>query len=129
MAAESSLPAPLPLKVEDSTFVDRLESSVRSFLLRAANKANCFYTVIRKIKKMQAGAGQQKKWWLDLDDEDEGEFTYTEKHYVALPSIVFSNSENPRHMRHLMCLASPPPSEHEAAQLNFENNVLVSMDK
>ena len=115
-------PAPLPTRVEETSMIDRLESSVRSFLLRAASRVNSFYTIIEKNCKKVA---QNNQWWLDEDDNVDDK--YTEKHYVALPSIVFSNSENPGHKHHLKCLASPPLEKNKEDKLLFENEVLVKM--
>ena len=126
---KSTPPVPLPHRVEDTSMIDRLESSVRSFLLRAATKVNCFYTVLEKTQKEQIVPGEDNEWWLDSDEEDGAENAYTEKHYVALPSIVFSNSENPGHKHHVKCLASAPLGKKEEEQLKFENDVLVKKDR
>lgn len=98
-------------------------------MLRAANKANCFYTLIEKTVKKQAVADGDREWWLDSDEKDEAEPTTMVKHYVALPSIVFSKSENPDHKYHLRCLARPPLEKHEEDQLKLDNYVLLKMTR
>ena len=117
-------PLSLPTRVEDTSMIDRLDSSVRSFLLRAASRVNSFYTIIEKNCEKVA---EDNRWWLDFDEDNNAKNKYTEKNYVAVPSIVFSNSENPGHKHHLKCLASPPLERHEEDKLMFENDVLLKM--
>ena len=120
----------LPSNFSETVWVDRLECSVRNFLLRSACKLGCFYTVIEEKKKVKRNAEE----WLDSDPEDEDEELsyeerFSEKHYAALPSIIFSNSENPRHKLHVNCLVRPPLSEYQREQLDFQEEVLISIDK
>ena len=68
---------------------------------------------------------EDNRWWLDFDEDNNAKNKYTEKNYMALLSIVFSNSENPSHKHYLKCLASPPLEKNEEEKLMFENDVLV----
>ena len=64
---------------------------------------------------------------MDIDEDDNANNKYIEKHYVTLPSIVFRNSDDPGHKHHLKCLASPPLEKNEKEKQIFENGVLVKM--
>ena len=69
--------------------------------MRGACKADSFYTIREEIKKVDQEPSDN---WLDIEeseDEEAFEKRFVEKHYAVLPSIIFSNSENPRHkLRH-----------------------------
>lgn len=122
------LPSTLPLNADETCLVDRLVSAVRSFLLMSAYKAECFYTTREEIKKRKP----LEEWWLDSEeseDEEEPKERFIEKHYVALPSIIYSHSENPNHKLHINCLVNPPLEEHEKKKLKFQEDVLISIDK
>lgn len=93
--------------------------------MRSACKAECFYTTREEIKR-------SSEEFLDLEEsEDEEEFKkrFIEKHYVTLPSIIYSKSENPDHKLHITCLVKPPLNEQEKKKLKFEEDVLISIDK
>ena len=95
--------------------------------MRSACKAECFYTIREEKKKI--AKDPLPEWWLDSEDEEEVKKMFIEKHYLALPSIIFSNSENPNHKLHITCLVSPPLTEHEKKKLKFQEDVLISIDK
>lgn len=121
-------PLPLPENFLETDPVDRLECSVRNFLLRSACKVDCFYTVKEEMKHTKEGADE----WLDSEDEEDElpyEERFVEKHFVALPSIIFSNSENPHHKLHITCLVSPRLEDHEKERLKFQEDVLISVEK
>ena len=121
---------PLPANFSETFWVDRLECSVRNFLLRSACKVGCFYTVKEEKKSLKRIVDE----WLDNDSEDEEEELlyeemFNEKHFVALPSIVISNSENPNHKLQVNCLVSPPLTDYQKERLEIHEEVLLSIEK
>ena len=112
----------LPSRAKDTIEIERLECSVRNFLLRSACKANTFYT-IREEKHVIPQENEEN----DVDSEEAEKNKYTEKHMVALPSVFLCNSNNPRNKLHITCLVSPPLQEHEEKRLKYEDEYLLSM--
>ena len=91
---------------------------------------SCFYTVKEDKKNFK---GKADRWFCcESEDEDEELFyeeRFIEKHYVALPSIIFSNSENPRHKLHVNCLVNPPLTNYQKKKVDFQEEVLIGIDK
>ena len=115
---------PLPIRAKDTVEIERLECSVRNFLLRSACKANTFYT-IRDEKQVIPQENEAD----DVDSEKADKNKYTEKHMVALPLVFLCNSNNPRNKLHINCLVSFPLQEHEERKLKYEDEYLLSIEK
>lgn len=122
-----SKPEPLPEDYLETTKRARLECSVRNFLLRSACRTDCFYTT----REVQRQPRKISEWWIDSSEErmTPQKQEVVEKHYVSLPSIIFSNSSNPRHRLHISCLICPPLDSHEKAKLKFEEEILQSIER
>ena len=115
---------PLPANAEETCLIERLESAVRSFILRSACKVDCFYTIRKAEVKPKA---QNLDESLSSDEESD-EPDYVEDHYVALPSIVFSNSPNPDHKHHINCLTSPPLDKEELSWIAGKEVLLTKIE-
>ena len=59
----------------------------------------------------------------DEEEEEQPRYWTTEEHWVALPSIIYSNSGNPNHKLHITCMAIPPLTAYELKELKKEDDV------
>ena len=135
-------PTPLPLKAKNASHADRFECSVRNFILRSACKVDNFFTIRDENGSNTEESEGKEQLFQELEDEDlesslfESEHfqesfksRVTEKHLIALPSVINCRSGNPSHKLHINCLVSPPLKDHEVKKLKFEDDLIKFIDK
>jgi len=116
---------------EETCLIERFGGAVRNFILRSACKVDCFFTIKEEVPETQEKLKQRNERKIFNLEEDNKELfkEYTEKHFVALPSIIFAKSRNPRHKLHLTCHVSPPLEPEEIEDFKFNENVLRCIAK